>query len=76
MLQKHFKAIIFIHAAFIHKIEVFLKIFVGEISNMPPILYFSHIFTFDTVFEIISLKLFFCFWGVQNCIPGECAVVE
>ena len=63
---KHFKAIIFIHAAFIHKIEVFLKIFVGEISDMPPILYFSHIFIFDTVFEIISLKLFFFYSGVST----------
>ena len=30
-----FKAIILIHAAFIHKNKVFLKIFIREISNMP-----------------------------------------
>ena len=48
------KAIIFIHATFIHNIEVFPNIFNQEITNhqsinIPLILYFSHIFTFNTV---------------------------
>ena len=46
-----FKAIIFIHAAFIHKIKVILKILISEISHMPLILYFSHIFIFNAVLE-------------------------
>ena len=58
-LRIHFKAIIFIHAAFIIKVEVFLKIFVQEMSNTPLILYFSHIFIFNTVLEKISGKIFF-----------------
>ena len=44
-------AIIFIHAAFINKIKMFLKIFIQEISNVPLIMYFSHIFIFNTVLE-------------------------
>ena len=46
-----FKAIMFIHAAFIHKIKVVLKILIRGIRNMPLILYFSHIFIFNTVLE-------------------------
>ena len=53
-----FKAIIFIQAAFIHKIKVFSNIFVREISNMALILYFSHIFILNAVLEIISRKIF------------------
>ena len=49
-----FKVIIFIHVAFIHKIEVFLKILIRKISNILLILYFSHILTFNTVLEITS----------------------
>ena len=54
-----FKAIIFIHAVFIHKIKVFLKIFIREISDMPLILYFSHVFISNAVLEKISRKMFF-----------------
>ena len=39
-------------------IKVFLKIFIREISNMPLILYFSHIFTLNAVLEKISRKIF------------------
>ena len=46
-----FKAIIFIQAAFIHKIKVFVNIFIREISNMPLILYFSHIFNLNAALE-------------------------
>ena len=46
-LKYIFEAIIFIHAAIIHKIKLFLKIFIREISNMSLILYFSHIFYFE-----------------------------
>ena len=49
----------FIHAAFIDKIDVFLKIFVQNVSNIPLILYFWHIFTFNTVLEKISWTIFF-----------------
>ena len=42
-----FKAIIFIHVSFIHKIEVFSQISIRPISNTPLILYFSHIFNFQ-----------------------------
>ena len=42
---KFFKAVIFIHIAFINKIKVFSKIL--EVSNIPLILYFSHIFSCD-----------------------------
>ena len=52
-----FKAIIFIQAAFIHKIKVFLKIFIREINNMPLILYFSHIFILNALLEKISRKI-------------------
>ena len=49
-----FKVIIFIHVAFIHKIEVFSKIFIWKISNIRLILYFSHIFILNPVLQIIS----------------------
>ena len=55
-LKIHFKAIIYIHAAFINKIGVFSRIFI--FSYMPLILYFSHIFTSSTVLEIISRLMF------------------
>ena len=49
---KHiWKTIIFIQAAFIHKIKVFLKIFSKKMSNIPLILYFSHIFILNAVLE-------------------------
>ena len=35
-----FKTIIFIHAAFSHKLEVFSKFSFNKISNIPLILYF------------------------------------
>ena len=54
-----FKVIIFIHVAFIHKIEVFLKILIRKICNILLILYFSHILTFNTVLEITSQIIFF-----------------
>ena len=47
VIEYIFKAIIFIHAAFIIKVRVFLKIFILEISNIPQILYFSPNFTFN-----------------------------
>ena len=53
------KSMILIHAAFIHKIEVFVKIFIRKISKMPLILYFSHIFIFNTVLEKNSRMIFF-----------------
>ena len=53
-----FNAIIFIHAAFIHKIKVFLKILMSQISNVLSSLYFSYIFTLNTVFEKISGMIF------------------
>ena len=53
-----FKAIIFIHVALVNEIGVFLKIFILWISNIPLILYFSHIFTFNNVVEIISLTIY------------------
>ena len=39
-----FKAIIFIHVALIHKIDVFSKIFIRKNSKMPLILYFLILF--------------------------------
>ena len=47
-LKYIFKAIIFIHAAFSDKIEVFRKIFIHEISNIPLICIF-HIFLLSTL---------------------------
>ena len=44
---------IHVHVAFSHKIEMFLKIFIREISNIPLVLCFSHIFIFKTALEII-----------------------
>ena len=47
MLTKYIlKAIIFIYAAFNYKTKVFSYISINEISNISPILYFSHIFIF------------------------------
>ena len=60
MLENTFLKLLYIHAAFIHKIEVFSKIFVREIGNIPLILYFFlHIFTFSTALEIILGRYFF-----------------
>ena len=42
-----FKGIPLVHAAFIHKIKVFLKIFVRDIINMPLTLYFFTYFHFE-----------------------------
>ena len=53
------KVIIFIHVAFIHKIKMFSKIFIWKISNTLLILYFSHIYIFNGVLEIISRTIFF-----------------
>ena len=38
---------------------MFSKIFIPEISNIPLILYFSHIFIFNVVLEIISQTIYF-----------------
>ena len=54
-----FKAIIFILAAFVNKIEVFLKILIQQISNIPLILHFSHIFPFNIVLEKYHGRYFF-----------------
>ena len=57
--KKHiFNAIMFIHVAFANEIKVFSKICIGEISSIPLILYFSYIFTFNSVLEIISRTIF------------------
>ena len=44
----------FIHAAFIHTNELFLRRLIGRISKIPLIFNFSHISIFKTVLEIIS----------------------
>ena len=62
ILKMHFKAIIFIHVAFINNIEVFSKISIREISNILLIFYFSHIFIFNTDLGIISRTIFFEKW--------------
>ena len=49
-----YKVNIFIHVAFIHKIEVFSTILIQQISNILLILYFSHIHIFNAVLEMIS----------------------
>ena len=55
-----FENIILIQAALIHKIKVFLNIFIREISNMPLILSFSHIFYFERCLrKIITEDIFF-----------------
>ena len=54
-----FETITSIHAAFINKIDVFHKISIREISNIPSILYFSHILIFNTVLETISRMILF-----------------
>ena len=53
-LKHIFKAMIFIHVSFIHKIEVFSRIFIWKIRNIQLMLYISHSFTFTAVLEIIS----------------------
>ena len=58
-LKIHFKAIIFFHTAFVHKIKVLLKNFIREISNMPLLLYLSHICALNAVLEKISQNIFF-----------------
>ena len=53
-----FKATIFIHAEFIHKVQVFPNISISEISNISLKLYFSQIFILNTVLEITSRTVF------------------
>ena len=53
-----FKAIVLIHAAFINKTDVFVFKFYLK-NSIPLILYLSHIFTFNTILEIMSRTIFF-----------------